>query len=440
MPVQLKGSQLKEIWDKITASFDEDEIKRILRFTTDLKLANVVGQKDFNAQMFDLIEKLEEKGNLHLFLRGIYDARPGLPELCRAIAEISPDSLNLSAGVTVEAKRAAAGVAAVTEQLNDPQVQNLVAPHRDELKRLMDGIEVLASYKRLHDYLQTIQLTHQFQMVSDMQRLRSDQIAATTLDGHLFELESIYTKAVQAAESLPDTAAVRQAELRWLKKLRSTIDKIRFAVNNLDDREGTRALRDLRMLIRPESYRINGLLSAAADQLPLERLISTINEVVDATARDGSAAAELQDGLHSLENLLPNLKSRVAEHNDWQDIEREFILTDEFTDQGTPESVQDFKDAWPSMRQSVSVLAQQDDAAEWAQKSETLAKTIDANLAAGADAADVEAALKKARATFTAYRRTVQFHFFGVDRALRTQCEAILTIRVPLKSLLNEVR
>lgn len=431
MPTQLKGSQLKEIWDKITASFNEDEIKRVLRFTTDLRFANVVGQKDFDAQMFDLIEKLEEKGNLHLFLRGIYDARPGLPDLCKAIAEVSPESLNLSAGVTVEAKRAAAGVEAVTEQLNDPQVQNLVAPHRDELKRLMDGIEVLASYKRLHDYLQTIQLTHQLQMVSDMQRLRSDEIAGTTLDAHLFDLENIYTCAREAAKSLPDTAAVRTAEIRWIDKLRSAIDSIRLAVDNLDDREGARALRTLRLLIRPESYRINGLLSAAADQLPLERLISTIIEVAEATSRDGSAAAELREGLQSLENLLPKLKGRVAEHNKWQDVEREFILTDEFTDQGTPGSVQDFADAWPSMRESVSTLAQYDDAAPWAQKSETLAKGIDT---------DLQTDVEKARKTFTVYRRTVQFHFFEVDRALRTQCEAILAIRTPLKSLLSEVQ
>jgi hypothetical protein len=248
---------------------------------------------------------------------------------------------------------------------------------------------------------------------------------------------------VAAAKSLPDTAAVRTAEIRWLDKLRSAIDSIRLAVNNLDDREGARALRTLRLLIRPESYRINGLLSAAADQLPLERLISTITEVAEATARDGSAAAELRDGLQSLETLLPNLKSRVIEHNKWQDIEREFILTDEFTDQGTPDSIQDFLDGWPSMRQSVGVLAQYDVAAPWAQKSETLAKSIDAGLADIVGTADVAAnveIVKKTRTAFTVYRRTVQFHFFEVDRALRTQCEAILTIRVPLKSLLSEVQ
>src|SRR5271169_6642053 len=188
--------------------------------------------------------------------------------------------------------------------------------------------------------------------------------------------------------------------------------------------------RALRLLIRPESYRINSLLSATTDRLPLERLIPTVADVVKATAAQGSATAELREGLQSLQNLLPQLKGRVVEHNQWQDIEREFILTDEFTDQGTPDSIQDFQDAWPAMKQSVAALARTEPAAPWAVKSQTWATSIDANLAAN---------IEKARTGFTVCRRTVQFHFFDVDRALRYQCEAVLAIRVPLKSLLSEV-
>jgi len=431
MPAEkLKGSDLQTLWRMIVDSFNQDEIKRILRFSTDLRLDKTVRPQEFEGVVFDLMERLEDDGNLHLFLRGIHDDRPALTDLRNAIATICPEALKTSAGVAVDAKRAAVGVEVIAEQLSDPQVRSLVVPHRDELKRLMDGIEVLANYKRLHDYLQTIQLTHQLQMVADMQRLRGDEIAGTTLEAHLFDLDNIYDEALKAAKCLPDAAAVRADEMRWISKLRSTIDQIRRAVDNLDDREGGRALRSLRLLIRPESYRINGRLSAVADELPLERLLSTIADVVQASAQAGVTAVELQDGLQSLQKMLPELKGKVAEHNKWQDIEREFILTDEFTDQGTPDSIQDFTDAWPSMRRSVADLAQLDAAASWAQKTQNWAGNVDANLAANTD---------KARAAFVAFRRTVQFHFFEVDRALRTQCEAILAIRVPLKSLLSEV-
>jgi hypothetical protein len=426
--VELEGEAIGELSTLMADAFDRDDLRFLLRvklnFNLDQEIDPNTGDKNL---IFALILKLERRGIIVDFLRRVIEARSDLRDV---IGRNCPQALLAAPDATVTANAVAAGLDLVKAKLDDPAVRSLIAPHREELARLMEGIEVLANYKRLHDYLQTIQLTHQLQMVSDMQRLRNDEIAGTTLDSHLFELNDIYGKALAAAKSLPDTAAVQAAELRWIDKLKSVIDQIQHAVDGLDDREGARALRALRLLIRPESYRINSLLSATTDRLPLERLISTVADVVKATAAQGSATAELREGLQSLQNLLPQLKGRVVEHNQWQDIEREFILTDEFTDQGTPDSIQDFQDAWPAMKQSVAALARTEPAAPWAVKSQTWATSIDANLAAN---------IEKARTGFMVFRRTVQFHFFDVDRALRYQCEAVLAIRVPLKSLLSEV-
>jgi hypothetical protein len=429
--VELEGEAIGELSTLIASAFDRQELKFLLKVKLDFDLERELGTATGDDQLvFELILALERRGAVVDFLRRVIEARPKRDDLRAAVGRNCPEALQPAPDVKVTANAVAASIDAVKAKLDDPEVRNLVAPHRDELVQLMDGIEVLANYKRLHDYLQTIQLTHQLQMVSDIQRLRSDEIAGTTLDAHLFDLNDICGKALAAAKALPDTAAVRAAELRWIDKLKLVIDQIQRAVDGLDDREGARALRALRLLIRPESYRINGLLSAAADRLPLERLTSTVADVARATTVGGAATTELRDGLQSLQNMLPQLKGRVAEHNQWQDIEREFILTDEFTDQGTPDSIQDFQDGWPAMRQSVAALAQTEPAAPWALKAQTLATTIDANLSGNID---------KARTGFTVFRRTVQFHFFEVDRALRSQCEAVLAIRVPLKSLLSEV-
>jgi hypothetical protein len=429
--IEFEGEVVGELSGLISSAFNRDELTFFLKVKLDFDLPRELDMATGDETLvFRLILALERRGVIVDFLRRVIEARPKRTDLRDAIGRNCPEALQAAPDVTVTANAAAAGLDVVKAKLDDPAVRRLIAPHRDELVQLMEGIEVLANYKRLHDYLQTIQLTHQLQMVSDMQRLRSDEIAGTTLDAHVFDLNDLCGKALEAAQALPDTAAVRAAELRWIDKLKSVIDQIRRAVDGLDDREGARALRALRLLIRPESYRINSLLSATTDRLPLERLISTIADVVKATAREGAATVELREGLQSLQNMLPQLKGRVTEHNQWQDIEREFILTDEFTEQGTPDSIQDFTDAWPAMKQSVAALAGTEPAAAWAVKSQTLAASIDANLAANID---------KARTGFTVFRRTVQFHFFDVDRALRNQCVAVLAIRVPLKSLLSEV-
>lgn len=429
--VELEGEAIGELSNLIASAFDRAELKFLLKvklnFNLERELDTDAGDDNL---IFELILALERRGVVIDFLRRTIEARPKRDDLLAAISRHCPQALQAAPDARVTANSVAAGLDVVKAKLDNPVVRNLIAPHRAELVQLMEGIEVLANYKRLHDYLQTIQLTHQLQMVSDMQRLRTDEIAGTTLDAHVFDLNDLCGKALAAAKSLPDTAAVQAAELRWIEKLKALIDQIQHAVDSLDDREGARTLRALRTLIRPESARINSLLSYAADRLPLERLISTVAAVVKVTAADGSVSAELRDGLQSLQNMLPQLKGRVAEHNQWQDIEKEFILIDIISDPGAPDSIQELQDAWPAMKQRVAALAGNEPAAPWALKAQALAANIDANISGNTE---------KARTLFTVFRRTVQFHFFEVDRALLNQCEAVLAIRAPLKSLLNEV-
>jgi hypothetical protein len=429
--VRLKGPALKEIWAKITEAFEAAEIKRILRFTTDLRLdQEVKDSQNFDGLVFDLMERLEQRGLIYLFLRGVYDARPNLKDLRDAIEKNCPEALQTGAGVTVEAKRAAVGVEAVKDQLSDPKIRDLVTPHREELESLMDGVEVLANYKGLHDIVQTIQWTHQPQMASDMQRLRNDEVAGTTLDAHVFQLDELCANAFKAAEALPDTGAMQAAELRWINKLKLLIDQIRLAIEKLDDREGGRAMRAMRSLLRPESNRINSLLFGTAERLPLERLVSTVEEVLQATSSDGLAPAEMRDALQSLKGMLPQLKGRAIEHNQWQEVEMELFAAGDFIEQGTAESIQDFQDTWAVVKLGVAALAAPEPQAPWVLKSQNLAAAIDAVLPAD---------MARVQSNFALFRHTVLFHFFQVDRALRSQCQAILVIRAPLKSLLKEV-
>jgi hypothetical protein len=208
------------------------------------------------------------------------------------------------------------------------------------------------------------------------------------------------------------------------------IDQIRLAVEKLDDREGGRAMRAMRSLLRPESNRINSLLFGTAERLPLERLVSTVEDVLQATSGDGLAPAEMRDGLQSLKSMLPQLKGRVVEHNQWQEVEMELFAAGDFIEQATTESIQDFQDTWTVVKLGVAALAVSEPQAPWVLKSQNLAAAIDAVLPAD---------MTQIQSSFGLFRHTVLFHFFQVDRALRSQCQAILAIRAPLKSLLKEV-
>lgn len=427
----LEGEAIGRLTDLIVDAFDRDELKLLLKVKLNLDLARQVNIDDDDEKIvFELILRMSRLGITTDFLRVIQEARPDRRDLRNFIGEVAPQALQPATDPKVSAAVAAKGLSIVKERLTDPAVRRLVAPHRDELERLMEDIEILANYKRLHDFLQTIQFTHHLQMTHDMQRLRTDEIAGITLEAHIFQIDELYRNAHAAAQALPDIAAVRAAELRWMGKLRSALDRIRKAVETLDDQEGLQGLRALRSFSRSEPYRINSLLSTTAERMPLERLVSVVAAVAEATASDEASSEELREGLGSLQSLLPQLKGRVAEHSQWQDIEREFMETDDFIEQGTQYSVEAFRDMWAETKKCVAALAGTEPDSLWAQKSQKQADIIDATLSGE---------IEKARKAFGLYRHTVLFHFFQVDRALRYQCEAILAIKRPLSSLLSEV-
>jgi hypothetical protein len=291
-------------------------------------------------------------------------------------------------------------------------------------------VDILANYKALHDALHMIQLTQYPQIADNVKRLRSEPLAAATLEDHVHQLRDICGDARNAAEALPNTAAVRAQEMQWVTTVQSAIAELSKAVDNLDDQGAARAVRSIRQVIRQEPFRINTLLTLTVEKLPLEDLVRTIEKVAEAVAGGGLPARDLQNALQSLRNILPQLRGRVAEHKQWQDVENEFWGADEFLERGTAESIVEFNLLWPAARSKVESLARTEPDAEWAKASAKLARLIDTNLAGQ---------IELARINFRRFRHAVLFHFCQVDKALQSQCRAILEIRAPLRSLLNEV-
>ena len=163
---------------------------------------------------------------------------------------------------------------------------------------------------------------------------------------------------------------------------------------------------------------------------PLDELAQTIENVISAIATGGASPLELQDALRSLKNILPQLRGRVAEHRQWQEIENDFWDADDCIERKTPDwSKNSLNHGRASSRESDS-LARTEPESDWAKATRRQAALIDADLVS-----DVDSAMKK----FEYFRRTALFHFYQVDKALKAQCAEILKIRAPLRSLLDKV-
>jgi hypothetical protein len=427
----LNGPAIGELRNLIVSAFEPEELEQLLKIKMNKKLdAIVIQNSPMNTLVYDLLEAVNRDGQITLLLRVVSEAKPHRPDLRKAIEAHCPQALEAPL-LGVQAQAVVTGLGDLQSQVeSNPTVRNVIAASRDKLEQLRNDVDVLFNYKMLHDCLHTIQLREYPNIIDKAKQFRTDPLASADLETNILELKDICGDARGAAGSLPDEAAVRGQEMQWVAKLESAVTELSKALDDLDDHGAARAARSIRRVIRKEPFRINMLLTIVAQKLPLDELAQTIENVISAIATGGASPLELQDALRSLKNILPQLRGRVAEHRQWQEIENDFWDADDCIERKTPDSVEEFTESWPSIKSRVDSLARTEPESDWAKATRRQAALIDADLAS-----DVDSAMKK----FEYFRRTALFHFYQVDKALKAQCAEILKIRAPLRSLLDKV-
>jgi hypothetical protein len=434
----LTGAAIGELRDRIVDAFNEDDFEMFVRIHLNIQLSTDIPTKEpFRKKVFDLLEIVSKRGNAPLLLNAMLE-KTNNEALHAAIQNLCPAAGKAQPSPGAQVQKLIVGVHALRKLLKKPAVHEIVVAFKEKLTELANEVDNLFNYKELHDCLHNIEL-YQYQYIVDLVKtFRENPLDLAELESHVDQIRDICAKARKAAESLPSTAAVRADEVRWVDTLELTVARLRSAVANLDDQLAAQAARSLARLIRQEPPRINTRLTLIADTLPLDELNQTIEKVTGAA---GVSAPVLQEAQLSLRNLMPQLRGRVVEHKQWQEVENEFWgaiefieqatpESIEFVEQATPESIKEFNAIWPVAKSHVENLARVDSEADWAKAALSLASLIDKNVP---DRIDI------ARPHFRRFRQTVLYHFFQVNKALRLQCEALLLIREPLWSLLNRV-
>jgi hypothetical protein len=429
-PNGLDGPAIGKLRDLISEIFNEEDLEMQVRLNLRERLYDYVPQRGtLKYLVFKLIEAHEQRGTTVQLLRALFQARDKNTQFHDLLARVCPSALEAAKPET-DLRTVTVALEDVEKRLENPDVMVVVLPHRGKLTELMDDIDVLANYKRLHDYLHTIQFNYYPQMADDVNRFRTEPLAAAALENAAFQLQGIVDDSRTAAEALPNTAIVREEQLRWIKTLESSVIELREAVDNSDEARAARAVRSMRQLIRQQPARLNTLLTITANKLALDSLIQTIEDVIGAVSAGGAPALDLENALRSLQNLLAQLKGRIREHEEWQDIENRFLGIDRFIASATQDSIEEFEILWPDIKALVESLARANSEADWAKVSRKYAGLIDQEFPNNIDSVQKNSIL---------FRHTVLFHFFQVDRALRSQLEAIVKIRQPLRSLLDKV-
>jgi hypothetical protein len=413
-----------ELIDLVVGAFNARELEMLAKRKMGLTLYDLIEKGTLEQEVFDLFEAIQRRGSTTHFLRCIAAARPD-PALRQAISRYHPQALEAPPAAAVQAMTIAAGVTALRNEANEsPAVRRVIAASRDKLDQLNRKIDELFHYKELHDCLHTIQLRYYPTLIDRIKHFRADPLAAMEIRNKILELKDISASAREAVGKLPSHKA--EKEMAWVEKLDAAIDELSKAVDTIEEHTAAHAVRQIRRRIHDEPARINGHLTDAAEELPLDELAQTIKTVISTFAKGNGSTGELQTAIHSLQEIQPRLRGRVAEHREWQDVEKDFWYAEECIELG---SIENFKVVWPDIEAQVESLARTEPEAGWAKAFRDGSALINKNLAGQMDLAASQ---------FKQLRNLALYHFVQLDRELLSQCRAILAIRDPLQSLLRE--
>src|SRR5438132_519694 len=79
--LRFTGPQMEELRDAITAAFDQDSLKQLVRFRLEKDLFTMVREGPLNDVAFNLIQWAEREGEIAKLVRAVGEARPTNPKV-----------------------------------------------------------------------------------------------------------------------------------------------------------------------------------------------------------------------------------------------------------------------------------------------------------------------------------------------------------------------
>jgi hypothetical protein len=423
--IELTPEQWQALRDILAAIFDRAGLAELVRFNFPYRLDVLVDEtKPLAAVILDLMEALEQRGELEALLRGAVKARPKsepLIALCRTVAPqvFTPvDTRGLITQVTV-------GLEALTDLKAAPEVWAKVGESQAIFRAVMVQTAILAAYKSLHDGLHNLQM-----------RLGAIEAAAGTFtsvvaQARLLGQQAVYlTGDADRAAAYATSVPTRTQEEDWIDELRDAANEIRLSLGARDAARMGRAVVVLRRLLQ-ESYRIDGQMASSASLLRLGDLITALTAIAGKSSeKDGAAgpaASQVKAAHGALTTLRPRLEGLIAEHGEWQVLNKALAGVETNPGFRPEEKV----NRWARVKERIAGLCRAFQAAPWSgELINEIAKWEEAAAAGQSDQGEVAAGQVYASASN---------RFFDVDQDLLKLCGQLTDIGNPIEVLLSNL-
>ncbi|HZN35645.1 MAG TPA: effector-associated domain EAD1-containing protein [Pirellulaceae bacterium] len=432
----LTGAQFEELAAALAGAdgaaagaFDKDTLEQLVQFKLGRRLFDFVAEdKPLKTIVFQLIRTAEMEGWTAALIQAVSITRPGHAQVQQFVAAHFPQAAAplLPAEQVERVKRGLAALATIVERLRDPEIRLIVGRFRADFEITREKVAALAGYKALHDMLHQVEMRYLSSMADAAQLWRQSEAQVQALDRYAGQLLGDCERARQDARVLRN---FRQEE-DWIDMLVQAARLVQQAVSGGEEAPLASGLNLLRGVLVHNPPRINHVLCEAAGDLRLKQLIEAMQQIEAQLGRTQPAAApddEFAAGLQELQLLQPRLGGLVAEHFEWQWLDREIALA--ATQPGVTPQARFFR--WPDFQRRLLALCGLSPQKEWSQQ-------LCANLTALTEAGSAGDSIQFAR-RFNKFRTEASVRFFNVDAELRDLSSQLAQVAQPLDQLLRIV-
>lgn len=331
---------------------------------------------------------------------------------------------------------ALAGFNAVTQQPRDVQAALAAG---DGLTTVTNQIDILKTYKNLHDGLQSFQYgIVSFQALLIAARdMGVDLEQARVLLRFLKALKDFCLKIGPIIEDLPAGPAFRDIEQAWLDDLVSAAEKLQVAINGKSP-DAYDALFNVRTVLRVVPSRLNQQIFVTAKKLPFGLLATGLDTIAGKLPSEEPSMPLIKAAHDAIMVLSSTIYARVVEHKLWQEVDSKLAdLTDMIepmegggaADKSLPFQ---FSPVWRNLEMKVKVLTDLDPTGKWRTNVADYSSNVNDQLSR--EAVDTAFIL-----AFEAYRDEAQQRFVQVDLALKAECASIVRVSMPLHRIIEDL-
>lgn len=325
-----------------------------------------------------------------------------------------------------QSQSAQQGLTALAELMADAQVREAVVVFHTEFAATCEQIEILGTYKDLHDLLHTLESQCYWGIVREARHFPDDETALEILSDHNLTLQQI----IKNIQAIATKAPPAPTETGWISDLAKSHTELSEAIAQSDHRRLQRVIWLLNRVLAIQPSRINTSLNIAARALRLPALlaglISIQNKLVD-SALDPDKMALFQEGVTALTALENGLTLQIQTHDQWQEIDLELRRIEGNLDK----DVIELEMSWPDLKRMLELLylkSPAEERSEFCKDGECLEQAI-----AHQNPAQI-------RRYFRSYRRRASNCFYRVDVDLKRFCGELRRVGEPLASVLRMLR